>query len=127
GLVGELAEVDLPRMRRLGQHADIGPSAEDLLLAAGEDDRTDGGVLEPQPLHDVVELDVDPEVVGVELQLVPVAQRAPLVHVHDERGDRPLHGESPVAVSVGIHPELDPVTHHSMFYTGATMCQGYVA
>ena len=70
GLVGELTEIHLGGVRCAGEHADVGAGAEDPLLAAGEDDDANLGVFETQPLHGVIELDVDAEVIGVELQLV---------------------------------------------------------
>ena len=59
GLVGELAEVDLVAVGRPGEHLDVGAGAEDLVEPAGDDDGLDLGVLEAQPLHGVVQLDVD--------------------------------------------------------------------
>ena len=41
GLVGELAEVHLPRVRRHAQHEDVGAGAEDAVLAAREHDAAD--------------------------------------------------------------------------------------
>ena len=69
-LVGELAEVDLVGVRRAGEHLDVGPRGEHVVDPAGYHDRLDVGMLEPQSLDDVVELDVDAEIVGVELELV---------------------------------------------------------
>ena len=54
----------------------LAPAQNTLSSAAGEHDGLDLGVLEAQALHGVVQLDVDAEVVGVELQLVVVAQAA---------------------------------------------------
>jgi hypothetical protein len=45
-------------------------------------------VLEAQPLDRVVQLDVDAEVVGIELQLVAGPEPAVLADVQRERGDR---------------------------------------
>ena len=61
-------------VRRRRQHLDVGPGAEHLVQAAGEHHRLDLGVLEAQPLDDVGQLDVDAQVVGVELELVAVAE-----------------------------------------------------
>ena len=55
-------------------------------------DALDLGVLEAQPLHGVVQLDVDAEVVGVELELVVVAQ--------------PGVGRRPAIVSVATGPSI---------------------
>ena len=53
-------------------------------------DRAHLGMLEAQPLHRVVELDVHAEVVGVQLQLVARHQAALLVDVHRQGRDRPV-------------------------------------
>ena len=63
-LVRELAEVDLPRMRRQAEHEDVGARAEDAIARAGDDHRTDVGMLETDALERVVELDVDAQVVA---------------------------------------------------------------
>ena len=73
--VGELAEVHLPRVRRSAQHEDVRAGAEDALLEAGDDDRVDLRVLEPDTLHRVRELDVDAQVVGVQLETVVRRER----------------------------------------------------
>ena len=100
-LVGELAEVHLPRVRRAAQHEDVRAGAEDALLQAGDDDRAHFGMLEAEALDRVGELDVDAEVVGVELQ--PVVRRQPgvFLHVHRQRRDRAVERELPVPVAVG--------------------------
>ena len=69
-LVGELAEVHLPPVLGLGQHPDVGARAEHPVQPARDDHGAYLRVLEPQPLHRVGQLDVDPEIVGVELELV---------------------------------------------------------
>ena len=108
-LVGELAEVDLPLMRRRGKHADVRTCAEDLLFATGEDDRSYLGVLEAQPLHDVVQLDIHAQDVRIELQLVAGRQAAGLVNVHRHGRDRPVVGHAPVPVALRRTAELDGV------------------
>jgi hypothetical protein len=105
GLVGELAEVHLPGVAGGGEHADVRPGAEDLLVAAGDDDGAHLGVLEPQPLRRVVQLDVDAQVIGVELQLVTGPQPAALVDVHHEVRDVAVELQPPVAVEVGARLE----------------------
>src|SRR6185369_16138253 len=109
-LVGELAEVHLPAVGGLAQHPDIGARAEDPLLARGEDDRADFGMLEAQALDGVVELDVHSQVVGVELELVARYEAAVLPDVHVERGHRTVEGELPVLVPARVRPEVD---HHA--------------
>jgi hypothetical protein len=66
-------------------------------------------VLEAQPLHGVVELDVDAEVVGIELELDPVEQAAGLIDIHDERRDLAVEFEAPMAVAARLGLEVDRV------------------
>ena len=72
-----------------------------------DDDGVDLGVLEPDALDGVGELDVDAEVVGVELQ--PVVRRQPgvLLDVHRQRRDGTVEGELPVLVAIGAGVERD--------------------
>jgi hypothetical protein len=70
GLVGEFAEIDLVGVARARQHADIGAGAENPRLAGAQQHGAHLRMLEAQPLESVGELDVDPEVVGIELELV---------------------------------------------------------
>ncbi len=107
GLVRELAEVDLVGVGRPGEHLDVGAGAEDLVEPAGDDDGAHLGVLEPQPLDDVVELDVDAEVVAVELQLVVVAQAGVGRDPHRQRGDRAVEGQLPVPIGGRVGGERD--------------------
>ena len=65
------------------------------------DDRVDLGVLEPDALHGVGELDVDAEVVGIQLQPVVLPQAALLRDVHRQRRNRAVERQSPVLVLVG--------------------------
>ena len=68
-------------------------------LRLADDHRLHLGMLEAQALQRVGQLDVDAEVVGVELQLVVVGPQAGvLLHVHRQRGDRPVEAQLPVAV-----------------------------
>jgi hypothetical protein len=107
-LVGELAEVHLPGVAGLGEHPDVGARAEHLLQPVGDHHGADLGVLEAQPLDGVVQLDVDAEVVGVQLEVVAGDQAAVLVGAqHDPRGLAvDLQGEVPVGGGMGV--ERDP-------------------
>ena len=87
GLVGELAEIDLVRVGRAREHADIGAGAEHAVLARADHHDLHLRMLEAQPLHGVGELDVDAEIVGIELELVALEQAAILVDVHGQRRD----------------------------------------
>ena len=88
GLVGELAEVDLVGVGRARQHADIGAGAEHARLARAQQDDLHLRMLEAQPLDRVGKLDIDAEVVGIELELVALEQRALLVDVHEQASRR---------------------------------------
>ena len=106
-LVRELAEVDLEGVRRGAEHVDVRARAEDARLQAGDDDGAHLRVLEAQALHGVGQLDVHAEVVAVELQLVALAQRLVLLHVHRERGDGPVNRQLPVLVLVRRRLEIN--------------------
>ena len=99
GLVGELAEVDLPGVAGDTEHEDVGARAEHLLLRAGDDHRAHLRVLEADALHRVVQLDVDAQVVAVELELVAGTQAGVLVEVGRQRRDRALERQLPVTVA----------------------------
>ena len=104
-LVGELAEVHLPPVLGLGEHPDVGARAEHLVQPAGDDHGPHLRVLEPQPLHRVGQLDVHPEVVGVELELVAGAQAAGLVHGQHDLRDLAVGLQPQVAVTTRVGAE----------------------
>ena len=108
-LVGELAEVDLPSVAADAEHEDVGARAEDLVLGAGDDHRAHLGVLEADPVDGVVQLDVDPEVVAVELELVAWSQAAVLVEVGGQGRHWALEAQLPVAVAAGVGLVVDAV------------------
>jgi hypothetical protein len=87
GLVGELAEVDLPAVAGQAQHEDVGARAEHAVLQAGDHHRLHFGVLETDALQRVVQLDVHAQVVAVELELVAGAQAGVFVDGQRQRGD----------------------------------------
>ncbi len=64
-------------------------------------------MLEAQPLHGVVEFDVDAEIVGIELELIAVEQAAGLIDVHDQIGDVAIVLDAPMAISRRIGLEID--------------------
>ncbi len=86
-------------MARPAQHADVRPGAKNPILAGPQHHRLDFRVLEAQPLDGVVELDVDAEIVGIELQLIPFEQARRLIDIHDEFGNLTIKGEFPMAVA----------------------------
>src|SRR3712207_3342354 len=90
---------------------------------APDDDGAHLRVLEAQALDGVRKLDVHAEVVRVELELVALAQRLVLLHVHRERGDRPLDLKLPVPVTLRRGLEIDCSaqvnSHRRKFFAGA--------
>jgi hypothetical protein len=78
---------------------DVGVRAEDSLLEVPQDNGLHLGVLETNAPERVVELDVDAEVVGVELERVALADAAVLRDVQAERRDRAVEAEIPVLVA----------------------------
>ena len=85
--VGVLAEVHLPAVARAAQHHDVRAGAEYPLLQAGDDDHADIGVLEAQALNGVRQLDVDPEIVGIELEPI-IGATAPRLRARPSPGWR---------------------------------------
>jgi len=65
-------------------------------------------MLEAQPLDGVGQLDIDAEIVGVELELIALEQRALLVDVHQQRGDVAVDIEPPMPVALRVGLEIDP-------------------
>src|SRR3989442_301355 len=123
-LVGELAEVHLPRMAAGAEHVDVRPGAEDAALAARDHHRLHFGMLEADAVERIVQLDVDAKVVAVELELVPGHQGLVLGHVEAEGRHRPLEGELPVAVAPGMGFEAD---HWTAFLISARLWRGVLA
>ena len=109
GLVGEFAEVDLPRMAREAEHEDVGAGAEHPLAGARDDHDADLGMLETDAVDSVIELDVDAEIVAVELELVAGTQARVLVEIGEQRRDRPVELELPVPVERRRGLIVDPV------------------
>ena len=93
--------VDLPSMRILA------PAQNTLSLPDLMTTQPHLRVLEAQPLHRVVELDIDAEVVGVELELVAVEQPAGLIDVHDQISDVAVALDAPMAVARRLGLEID--------------------
>ena len=90
------------------QHADIGAGAEDARLGGAQHQDAHLWMLEAQPLDGVRELDVDPEIIGVELELVALEQRPLLVDVHQQGRDRAVELQLPVPIARRIGLEIDP-------------------
>ena len=105
--IGELAEVHFPGMRRLAEHVDIRAGTEHPVPRARDHDGADFWMLEPDPLQEVVQLDVDAEIVRIELELVALEQGALLVHIHQQGRDLTVDGEFPMPVLRRIGLEVD--------------------
>src|SRR6185436_15135993 len=118
-LVGELAEVHLPRVARRAEHVDIGAGAEHAALAARDYHRLHLGMLEADAVQGVGELDVDAEVVAVQLQLVARHQAVVFRDVERQGGERAVEGELPVVVALGVRLEAD---HAMAFLRSARLC-----
>src|SRR6185437_10080431 len=120
GLVGEFAEIDLVGVGCAGQHADIGAGAEHPVLAGAQQHHLDAGMLETQPLHRIRELDIDPEVVGIELELIAFEQPAILVDIHGQGSDLAVDIELPVPVARRLGLEIDGAgaTSEDAIFTG---------
>ena len=106
-LVGELAEIDLVAVRRLGERADIGAGAEHIVLARADDDRAHLGVLEAQALHRVGQLDIDAEIVGIELQFGAGIEPAGRIDIEGQGRDRAVDRQPPMAVARRVGAEID--------------------
>ena len=100
GLVGELAEVHFPGVRRLAEHVDVGARAEHAFARRGDHRALHLRMLEADAVQRVVQFDVHAEVVGVELELVTWAQPPVLVHVHRQCGELAVDKKLPVDVAV---------------------------
>jgi hypothetical protein len=68
-------------------------------------------VLEPQPLHGIVELDVDAQVIRIEFELIAFEQAGILVDIHDQLGHLAIELELPVAIARGLGLEVDAMCH----------------
>ena len=64
-------------------------------------------MLEAQPLHRVRQLDIDPEIVGIELQLGAGKQAAGGVDIEAQGRDGAVAGEAPMPVTAGLGRKID--------------------
>ena len=60
-----------------------------------------------QTLNGVGQFNIHAEVVGIELELVAIGERLIFLHVHRERGDRPVYRKLPVFVLFGRSLKVD--------------------
>src|SRR5262249_45107773 len=80
---------------------------EHIVLAGFDDHTMHLRMFEAQPLDGVVELDVDTEIVGIELELVAVGEAAGRIDIHNEIGDVAVLLDAPVAVARWLGLEVD--------------------
>ena len=118
GLVGELAEVDLMPMASPAQHTDVGAGTKDPFLAGADNHHGDLRMLEAQPLHRIGQLDMDPKIVGVELQLITCEQAAFLRDVEGQVGTVSVYPDTPVAIAAWIGAKIDRGHSLSFHRTG---------
>jgi len=64
-------------------------------------------MLEPDPVQRVVQLDVDAQIIGIELELVAGRDPAILGDVEQQGRDAPVYSEAPVLVSFRLGIEGD--------------------
>ncbi|TWG86018.1 hypothetical protein L602_002200000730 [Cupriavidus gilardii J11] len=116
GLVGELAEVDLPRMAADTEHEDVGARAEHLVAGAGHHHAAHLGMLEADAVQRVVQLDIDTQVIAVQFQLVAGAQPSVLVDIEQQgsNGAIELEPQVPVAGRIGLVVDGGVLRHGSV-------------
>src|ERR1700694_5895237 len=98
GLVGKFAEINFESMARSAEHIDVRTGAEDSRLEAGDDDRAYFRMLKSQTLNSIGELDINPEVVRVELELVTFGECLIFLDIHRKSSDLPFDVQFPVFV-----------------------------
>ena len=64
-------------------------------------------MLEANALQSIVELDVDPQVIGVELQPIARHQAAFFIDVHRQRGNRTVESQVPMHIAIRVPIEQD--------------------
>src|SRR5688572_26142125 len=106
-LVGEAAEVDLPRMRRHPQHEDVRARAENAILRAADHDAAHLRMLEADAVERIVELDVHAQVIAVQFQPVAGSEAAVLGDVQRQRCNGALARKLPVPVSRRVGTVVD--------------------
>jgi hypothetical protein len=99
GFVRKLAKVHLPGMRGRTQHVNICAGTKNAVLCAGDDDRSNFRVLEPNSLQRIMQLDVHTEIVGIQFQLVTRPNPPVLAYIDQQGRYWTVNGESPVPVT----------------------------
>ena len=57
-------------------------------------------MLETDSLYSVMQLNIDAEIIGIQLELVAVTQPTVFVHRHGQGSDHTIHGQRPVPVAL---------------------------
>ena len=95
-------------MRGAAQEANIGTGTEDLVVGTCEHHAANLGVLKAQAVDRIVQLDVDREIVGVQLEVVhPLPHWVVFLDVHRQRCNSAFGLEIPVDVPVGVGLKAD--------------------
>ena len=105
--VGEFAEIHFPAVARHAQHENVGTGAEDAVARAGHHHRAHFRMLKPNTVDRIMQLDVDPKVVAVELQFVARLQTGVFVDIHRQRGNCAVERERPVVVLRRLSAVID--------------------
>ena len=73
-------------------------------------------MLEAQPLDRIIELDIDTQIIGIQLQLIALEQASLFVHIHDQGRNLSIDLEAPMLVAgrVGLKVDPHPVFSWSM-------------
>ena len=106
-LIGELAKVHLPSVTGNTQHKDVGPGTKHFFFGAGDHHGAHFGVLKTDAVDGIVQLNIHPQVIAVELEFVAGAQTGVLVKVGAQRGDRTIETHLPVFVLAGVGLVID--------------------
>ena len=69
-------------------------------------------MLETQTLHGIIELNIDTEIIGIELQLIARHQRRVFLDVHSQRGGPPLEAQLPVLIALWMRGAIDVAFPH---------------
>src|SRR5690349_6789201 len=90
------------------QHVDVCARAKYPALGAGDDNCPHLGMLKANPLQRIVQLDIDTEIIGIQLQLVPRTNPAVFLCVHHEG----CHFAIKLQLPVLVPRRIGLVVHH---------------
>ena len=77
-------------------------------------------MLEAQPLHRIIQFDIDAEIVGIQLELIALEQAAILVDIHGQGRNVAVHGKLPMLVArrVGLEVDILRAAGEDAIFTG---------